>query len=160
TCAIRENAENKVFGEIGHLKPLKLENPDLIIGVCGCMSQQESVVNRILQKHQQVDLIFGTHNIHRLPNLVQEAMFSKAQVVEEWSQEGDIIVTLAKVRHRTVIAWVHIMYGCDTVCTDWSVPMTRGKERSRRPEDIIQEVRHFAAQGYQEVTLLGQNVNA
>src|SRR5699024_12778566 len=82
-----ENAENKVFGEIGHLKPLKLENPDLIIGVCGCMSQQESVVNRILQKHQQVDLIFGTHNIHRLPNLVQEAMFSKAQVVEVRSEE-------------------------------------------------------------------------
>src|SRR5699024_11688766 len=91
TCANRQNAENKVFGEIGHLNPLKIENPDLIIGVCGCMSKQESVVNRILQKYQQVDLIFGTHNIHRLPNLVQEAMFSKAQVVEVWSKEGDII---------------------------------------------------------------------
>src|SRR5699024_4457675 len=88
TCAIRENAENRVFGEIGHLKPLKVENPDLIIGVCGCMSQEESVVNRILQKHPQVDLIFGTHNIHRLPNLVEEAMFSKAQVIEVWSKEG------------------------------------------------------------------------
>src|SRR5699024_1653561 len=80
TCAIRENAENKVFGELGHLKPLKLENPDLIVGVCGCMSQQESVVNKILQKHQHVDLIFGTHNIHRIPNLIEEAMYSKAQV--------------------------------------------------------------------------------
>lgn len=160
TCAIRENAENKVFGEIGHLKPLKLENPDLIIGVCGCMSQQESVVNRILQKHQQVDLIFGTHNIHRLPNLVQEAMFSKAQVVEVWSKEGDIIENLPKVRHGKIKAWVNIMYGCDKFCTYCIVPMTRGKERSRRPEDIIQEVRHLAAQGYQEVTLLGQNVNA
>src|SRR5699024_8059054 len=160
TCATRENAENKVFGEIGHLKPLKLENPDLIIGVCGCMSQQESVVNRILQKHQQVDIIFGTHNIHRLPNLVQEAMFSKAQVIEVWSKEGDIIENLPKVCHSKIKAWVKIMYGCDKFCTYCIVQMTRGKERSRRPEDIIQEVRHLAAQGYQEVTLLGQNVNA
>src|SRR5699024_10991883 len=94
TCAIRENAENKVFGEIGHLKPLKVENPDLIIGVCGCMSQRETVVNRIMKKHPQVDLIFGTHNIHRIPHLIQEAMFSKAQVVEVWSKEGDIIENL------------------------------------------------------------------
>lgn len=160
TCAIRENAENKVFGEIGHLKPLKLENPDMIIGVCGCMSQQESVVNRIMQKHQQVDLIFGTHNIHRLPELIKEAMFSKAQVVEVWSKEGDIIENLPKVRHGKIKAWVNIMYGCDKFCTYCIVPITRGKERSRKPEDIIQEVRHLAAQGYKEITLLGQNVNA
>lgn len=160
TCAIRENAENKVFGELGHLKRLKLEKPDLIIGVCGCMSQQESVVNRIMQKHQQVDLIFGTHNIHRLPDLIKEAMFSKVQVVEVWSKEGDIIENLPKVRHGQIKAWVNIMYGCDKFCTYCIVPMTRGKERSRRPEDIIREVRHLAAQGYQEVTLLGQNVNA
>src|SRR5699024_8302796 len=132
TSAIRENAENKVFGDIGHLNPLKLENPDLIIGVCDCMSQQESVVNRNLQKHQQVDLIFGTHNIHRLPNLVQEAMFSKAQVIEVWSKEGDIIENLPKVRHGKIKAWVNIMYGCDKFCTYCIVPMTRGKERSRR----------------------------
>lgn len=160
TCAIRENAENKVFGEIGHLKPLKLENPDLIIGVCGCMSQQESVVNKILKKHQHVDLVFGTHNIHRLPHLIKEAMFSKAQVVEVWSKEGDIIENLPKARLGKIKAWVNIMYGCDKFCTYCIVPMTRGKERSRHPEDIIQEVRHLAAQGYQEVTLLGQNVNA
>lgn len=160
TCAIRENAENKVFGEIGHLKPLKMEKPDLILGVCGCMSQEESVVNRIMKKHQHVDLIFGTHNIHRLPHLVKEAMFSKAQVVEVWSKEGDIIENLPKVRKGKIKAWVNIMYGCDKFCTYCIVPMTRGKERSRRPEDIIQEVRHLAAQGYQEITLLGQNVNA
>ncbi|MCP8616444.1 tRNA (N6-isopentenyl adenosine(37)-C2)-methylthiotransferase MiaB [Salirhabdus salicampi] len=160
TCAIRENAENKVFGEIGHLKPLKLENPNLIIGVCGCMSQEESVVNRILQKHQHVDLIFGTHNIHRLPQLVKEAMFGKEMVVEVWSKEGDIIENLPKKREGKIKAWVNIMYGCDKFCTYCIVPYTRGKERSRRPEDIIQEVRHLAAQGYQEVTLLGQNVNA
>lgn len=160
TCAIRENAENRVFGEIGHLKPIKMENPDLIIGVCGCMSQEESVVNRILQKHPFVDMIFGTHNIHRLPQLLKEAMFSKEMVVEVWSKEGDIIENLPKVRKGNIKAWVNIMYGCDKFCTYCIVPYTRGKERSRLPEDIIQEVRHLAAQGYQEVTLLGQNVNA
>ncbi|UFU01105.1 tRNA (N6-isopentenyl adenosine(37)-C2)-methylthiotransferase MiaB [Radiobacillus kanasensis] len=160
TCAIRENAENKVFGEIGHLKPLKQENPDVIIGVCGCMSQEESVVNRILKKHPFIDLIFGTHNIHRLPQLLKEAMFSKAMVVEVWSKEGDIIENLPKVRKGKIKGWVNIMYGCDKFCTYCIVPYTRGKERSRLPEDIIQEVRHLAAQGYKEITLLGQNVNA
>ncbi|GGP12507.1 tRNA (N6-isopentenyl adenosine(37)-C2)-methylthiotransferase MiaB [Oceanobacillus neutriphilus] len=160
TCAIRENAENKVFGEIGHLKPLKLEKPDLIIGVCGCMSQEESVVDRILKKHQHIDLIFGTHNIHRLPHLVKEALFGKEMIVEVWSKEGDIIENLPKVRKGKIKAWVNIMYGCDKFCTYCIVPMTRGKERSRHPQDIIQEVRHLVAQGYQEVTLLGQNVNA
>lgn len=160
TCAIRENAANKVFGEIGHLKPLKLEKPDLILGVCGCMSQQETVVNRIMEKHQHVDLIFGTHNIHRLPELIKESFFSKEKVVEVWSKEGDIIENLPKVRHGKIKAWVNIMYGCDKFCTYCIVPMTRGKERSRKPEDIIQEVRHLAANGYQEITLLGQNVNA
>ncbi len=160
TCAIRENAENKVFGEIGALKSLKRERPDLLIGVCGCMSQEESVVNRILQKHPQVDMIFGTHNIHRLPNILKEAYFSKEMVIEVWSKEGDVIENLPKVRNGKVKAWVNIMYGCDKFCTYCIVPFTRGKERSRYPEDIIQEVRELAAAGYQEVTLLGQNVNA
>ncbi|WLR52411.1 tRNA (N6-isopentenyl adenosine(37)-C2)-methylthiotransferase MiaB [Bacillus tianshenii] len=160
TCAIRENAENKVFGEIGHLKPLKKQNPDLLLGVCGCMSQEESVVNKINQKYPWVDMIFGTHNIHRLPQIVKEAMFSKERVVEVWSKEGDVIENLPKVRQGNIKAWVNIMYGCDKFCTYCIVPYTRGKERSRRPDDIIQEVRHLAAQGYQEITLLGQNVNA
>ncbi|SDB89310.1 tRNA-i(6)A37 thiotransferase enzyme MiaB [Pelagirhabdus alkalitolerans] len=160
TCAIRENAENKVFGELGHMKSLKVENPDLILGVCGCMSQEESVVNRILKKHPFVDMIFGTHNIHRLPSLVKEAMFSKAMVVEVWSKEGDIIENLPKARKGNIKAWVNIMYGCDKFCTYCIVPYTRGKERSRLPEDIIEEVRHLAANGYKEITLLGQNVNA
>ncbi|GAB4072641.1 tRNA (N6-isopentenyl adenosine(37)-C2)-methylthiotransferase MiaB [Barrientosiimonas marina] len=160
TCAIRENAENKVFGEIGHLKALKRENPDLILGVCGCMSQEEGVVNRILKKHPQIDLIFGTHNIHRLPQLIKDAIFGKEKVIEVWSKEGDIIENLPKARKGSVKAWVNIMYGCDKFCTYCIVPMTRGKERSRHPEDIIQEVRHLTAQGYKEVTLLGQNVNA
>lgn len=159
TCAIRENAEDKVFGELGHLKALKVENPELIIGVCGCMSQEESVVNRLLQSHAFVDLIFGTHNIHRLPQLLQDAYFSKELVVEVWSKEGDIIENMPKKRDG-MRAWVNIMYGCDKFCTYCIVPYTRGKERSRRPEDVIAEVRQLAREGYQEVTLLGQNVNA
>ncbi|MCP3739202.1 tRNA (N6-isopentenyl adenosine(37)-C2)-methylthiotransferase MiaB [Rossellomorea sp. BNER] len=160
TCAIRENAENKVFGEIGHLVHLKRENPELLIGICGCMSQEESVVNRILKKHRHVDIIFGTHNIHRLPNILKDAYMSKEMVVEVWSKEGDVIENLPKVRRGNIKAWVNIMYGCDKFCTYCIVPYTRGKERSRRPEEIIQEVRQLAAQGYQEITLLGQNVNA
>ncbi|UCZ51647.1 tRNA (N6-isopentenyl adenosine(37)-C2)-methylthiotransferase MiaB [Bacillus shivajii] len=160
TCAIRENAENKVFGEIGHLKALKRERPELIIGVCGCMSQEESVVNKILEKHQQVDLIFGTHNIHRLPTLIKNAIFNKEMVIEVWSKEGDIIENMPRARKGQIQGWVNIMYGCDKFCTYCIVPYTRGKERSRRPEDIIEEVRHLARNGYKEITLLGQNVNA
>ncbi|REK76590.1 tRNA (N6-isopentenyl adenosine(37)-C2)-methylthiotransferase MiaB [Paenibacillus paeoniae] len=159
TCAIRENAEDKVFGELGHLKVLKTEKPGLLLGVCGCMSQEESVVGRILQKHSFVDMIFGTHNIHRLPHLLQNAYYSKELVVEVWSKEGDIIENMPKKREG-MRAWVNIMYGCDKFCTYCIVPYTRGKERSRRPEDVIAEVRELARQGYKEVTLLGQNVNA
>ncbi|WAA13523.1 tRNA (N6-isopentenyl adenosine(37)-C2)-methylthiotransferase MiaB [Fervidibacillus halotolerans] len=160
TCAIRENAENRVFGELGHLKSLKLEKPDLLLGVCGCMAQEEGVVNRILQKYQHVDMVFGTHNIHRLPYILKEAYMSKEMVVEVWSKEGNVVENLPKLRKGNIKAWVNIMYGCDKFCTYCIVPYTRGKERSRRPEDIIQEVRELAAKGYQEITLLGQNVNA
>ncbi|GMX62077.1 tRNA (N6-isopentenyl adenosine(37)-C2)-methylthiotransferase MiaB [Paenibacillus elgii] len=159
TCAVRENAEDKVFGELGHLKHLKIEKPSLILGVCGCMSQEESVVNRILKKHPFVDLIFGTHNIHRLPFLLKEAMFSKEMVIEVWSKEGDIIENLPKKREG-IKAWVNIMYGCDKFCTYCIVPYTRGKERSRLPQDVIAEVRDLARQGFKEIMLLGQNVNA
>jgi tRNA-2-methylthio-N6-dimethylallyladenosine synthase len=160
TCAVRENAEDKVFGELGRLKRLKLENPELVLGVCGCMSQEESVVNKILQSYPHVDLIFGTHNIHRLPFLLREALMSKEMVIEVWSKEGDIIENMPKLRTDGLKAWVNIMYGCDKFCTYCIVPYTRGKERSRLPEDIIAEVRDLARQGYKEITLLGQNVNA
>lgn len=159
TCAIRENAEDRVFGELGHLKSLKLEKPGLILGVCGCMAQEESVVSAIMQKHAHVDLIFGTHNIHRLPKLLEEAYFNKEMVIEVWSKEGDIIENLPKKREG-LKAWVNIMYGCDKFCTYCIVPYTRGKERSRLPEDVIAEVRELARQGFKEITLLGQNVNA
>ncbi len=159
TCAIRENAEDRVFGELGHLKTLKLERPGLLLGVCGCMAQEEGVVNRIMQKHNFVDMIFGTHNIHRLPQLVQGALFSKEMVVEVWSKEGDIVENLPKKR-QGMRGWVNIMYGCDKFCTYCIVPYTRGKERSRLPQDVIAEVRELARQGFKEITLLGQNVNA
>ncbi|RXT15196.1 tRNA (N6-isopentenyl adenosine(37)-C2)-methylthiotransferase MiaB [Ammoniphilus sp. CFH 90114] len=160
TCAIRENAEDKVFGHLGALKAVKLERPEMIIGVCGCMSQDESVVNRILQKYQHVDLIFGTHNIHRLPILLRDSLYSKEMVVEVWAKEGDVIENMPKVREGGLKAWVNIMYGCDKFCTYCIVPYTRGKERSRLPEDVVSEVRELARQGYKEITLLGQNVNA
>ena len=160
TCAIRENAENRVFGELGRLKPLKVNNPDMILAICGCMSQEESVVDKVLKTYQQVDLIFGTHNIHRLPEYLHEALISKERVVEVWSGEGDIVENMPRRRANAVKGWVNIMYGCDEFCTYCIVPYTRGKERSRLPEDVIKEVQELAAAGYKEVTLLGQNVNA
>jgi len=160
TCAIRENAENRIWGELGRLKAYKREHPDLILGLAGCMSQEENVVERVLKKYQHVDIIFGTHNIHQLPQYIETAMFAKERVVEVYSQEGDIIENLPKVRTHKFKAWVNIMFGCDEFCTYCIVPYTRGKERSRSKAEIIAEVKELAALGYKEVTLLGQNVNA
>lgn len=160
TCAIRENAENKVFGEIGNLKALKQQRPDLILAVCGCMMQEERVVQRILSTYHQVDLIFGTHNIHRLPSLLYHAYLSKERTVEVFSQEGSIIENLPSRRFGESKAWVNIMYGCDKFCTYCIVPYTRGKERSRKMEDILLEIADLKASGFREITLLGQNVNA
>ena len=160
TCAIRENAENKVFGELGRLKAYKQKNPDLILGVCGCMSQEERVVNKLLKKYQYVDLIFGTHNIHRLPEYLHDAYMNKERVIEVWSQEGDIVEHLPVKREGNIKAWVNITYGCDEFCTYCIVPYTRGKERSRNPEAILSEIGKLADDGYKEVTLLGQNVNS
>ncbi len=160
TCAIRENAENKVFGELGRLKAYKLRKPDLILGVCGCMSQEEKVVNSILQKYQHVDLVFGTHNIHHLPEYLRDAYMNKERVIEVWSQEGDVVEHMPVSREGNIKAWVNIMYGCDEFCTYCIVPFTRGKERSRKPKDILAEINELANQGFKEVTLLGQNVNA
>ncbi|MEO4332358.1 tRNA (N6-isopentenyl adenosine(37)-C2)-methylthiotransferase MiaB [Staphylococcus aureus] len=144
----------------GILEALGYQATTDINTVCGCMSQEESVVNKILKSYQNVDMIFGTHNIHHLPEILEEAYLSKAMVVEVWSKEGDVIENLPKVREGNIKAWVNIMYGCDKFCTYCIVPFTRGKERSRRPEDIIDEVRELAREGYKEITLLGQNVNS
>jgi len=160
TCAIRENAENRVFGELGRLKKYKRNNPDLILGVAGCMPQEEDVVDKILKKVQHVDLVFGTHNIYKLPEYLEQVLLSKERVIEVFSEEGSIVENMPKIREHTKKAWVNIMFGCDEFCTYCIVPYTRGKERSRDPKHILREVEELVDQGYQEVTLLGQNVNS
>lgn len=160
TCAIRKNAEDKVLGEIGHFKQLAQEREDLVIGVCGCMAQEEGIVETLLTTYRHVNLIFGTHNLHRLPELLYKVMASREKCVEVYSKEGDVIENLPVRRFGKHKAWVNIMYGCDKFCTYCIVPYTRGKERSRQMEDILEEVRTLKAEGYREVTLLGQNVNA
>ena len=160
TCAIRENAENRVWGELGRLKAFKRHNPNLILALSGCMAQEENVVNRILKTYHHVDIVFGTHNIHKIPDYIQTAMFSKERVIEVYSEEGNVVENLPKVRNHQKKAWVNIMFGCDEFCTYCIVPYTRGTERSRFKEDVIQEVKELKEQGFLEVTLLGQNVNA
>jgi len=160
TCAVRENAENRVFGELGRLKQFKKNNPDLILGVCGCMTQEEKVVERILKSFQYVDLVFGTHNIYKLPEYLETVVLSKEKVIEVFSEEGSIVENIPRVRANTRKAWVNIMYGCDEFCTYCIVPYTRGKERSRNKDDIINEIKELIKEGYKEVTLLGQNVNS
>ena len=160
TCAIRENAEQKVFGKIGNIKNLKQKNEDVILAICGCMAQEESVVNAIMTKYPHVDLVFGTHNLHRLPQLLESAMASQKTVVEVWSKEGDVVEDVPVVRNDQFKAWVNIMYGCDKFCTYCIVPYTRGKERSRKMEDILAEVNDLKAKGNQEITLLGKKLNA
>lgn len=160
TCAVRKNAEDKALGELGLLKRLKLTNPDLILGMCGCMAQEEEIVATILKKFPYVDLVFGTHNIHRLPELLYQAMMNKERTIEVFSKEGEVIENLPVKRFGKYKAWVNIMYGCDKFCTYCIVPYTRGKERSRRMEDIIEEIQVLKNEGFKEVTLLGQNVNS
>ncbi len=160
TCAIRENAEERVFGELGRLQKYKKQNEEMIIGICGCMPQEEKIVNTIKQKYRQVDIIFGTHNISSLPEYLYDKMITSKKSIEVLSIEGDIYEGIPVVRDHPKKAWVNIMYGCDEFCTYCIVPYTRGKERSRRPEAIINEVKKLAQDGYIEVTLLGQNVNA
>ena len=159
TCAIRENAHDKVFGFLGRCKHLKQEKKDLIIGLCGCMAQEESVVNEILSKHKYIDIVFGTHNINELPNMLIEK--TNKQNINVYSKEGEVIeVGNLYKRDSKYVAWVNIMYGCDKFCTYCIVPFTRGKQRSRKSEDILKEVIDLKNNGYKEVTLLGQNVNA
>ncbi len=160
TCAIRENAHNKVFGMIGRIKHMKETKPEMMVGLCGCMAQEESVVDEILEKYRWLDVVFGTHNIHQLPRILKEAMVTKKLNVDVLSIEGDIIENVPVKRDHPYKAWVNIMYGCDKFCTYCIVPYTRGKQRSRKPHFIIEEVKELINAGYKEVTLLGQNVNA
>lgn len=157
TCAIRENAHDKVFGYLGRCKHIK-EQRNLIICLCGCMAQEESVTTEIREKYPYVDIVFGTHNIHELPKLILN--HQKKQDIEVYSIEGNVYENIPYKRDSKISAWVNIMYGCDKFCTYCIVPYTRGKQRSRKSIDIIDEVNDLVKCGYQEITLLGQNVNA
>lgn len=160
TCCVRENAELKLLGNIGALKHLKQNNPELILIVCGCMMQQEHIVQLIRSKYKHVDIIFGTHSLHRLPEMLDEAIKNRNIVVNIDDCEGHIIEGYPIRRKDISKAWVSIMYGCNNFCSYCIVPYVRGRERSRRPEDIIEEIEGLARRGFKEVTLLGQNVNS
>ena len=160
TCAIRENAHNKVKGYLGRTKHLKEERPDILVGICGCMAQEEIVVDEIMKKYKWLDIVFGTHNIHKLPQVLEQRIKTNSQEIEVESIEGDIVENIPVKRDSKYKAWINIMYGCDKFCTYCIVPYTRGKQRSRKKEFIIKEVEDLIKDGYKEVTLLGQNVNA
>lgn len=159
TCAIRANAENKVFGELGRIKQYKDARPGMKIAVGGCMPQEEAVVEKLLRTYGQVDIVFGTHNLHELPLLLARAE-AGTRIVDVRSVEGGIVEDVPRLRPVRHKAWVNIMFGCDEFCTYCIVPYTRGKERSRRPEDVLAEVGRLVSEGVREITLLGQNVNA
>jgi len=158
TCAIRENAHDKVFGFLGRCKHIKRDKPELIIAIGGCMSQEESVANELKNKHPYVDIVFGTHNINELPKMILDC--NHKQNISVYSFEGNVYENIEYSRDSKITAWVNIMYGCDKFCTYCIVPYTRGKQRSRKMDKILEEVLKLKAEGYQEITLLGQNVNA
>ena len=160
TCSIRENAHNKAFGMLGRLKHLKATKKDLLIGLCGCMAQEASVVEEIMEKYKYVNFVFGTHNLYELPEIIDKAIEENKQQIEVYSREGDLVEGLPVVRANSYKAYVNIIYGCNKFCTYCIVPYTRGRERSRRKEDILSEIDELVSAGYKEVTLLGQNVNA
>ena len=160
TCSIRENAHNKAFGMLGRLKHLKAQKKDLIVGLCGCMAQEASVVEEIIKKYPWVNFVFGTHNMYQLPNIIDRAIEENKQQIEVFSKEGDLVEGLPVIRTNNYKAYVNIIYGCNKFCTYCIVPYTRGRERSRAKEDILKEVDELIKDGYKEITLLGQNVNA
>ena len=160
TCSIRENAHNKAFGMLGRLKHIKEKRPDLVVALCGCMAQEEVVINEILKKYRHVNFVFGTHNLYDLPRLLYENSETNKTNVCVLSEEGDVIEGLPVRRVNKFKAYVNIIYGCDKFCTYCIVPYTRGKQRSRLMEDILEEVNELKDNGCMEVTLLGQNVNA
>ncbi len=158
TCAIRENAHDKLYGFLGRCKHAKKLDDSIIIGICGCMAQEEGVVKELMKKHPYVDIVFGTHNIHELQDLILER--NSKQNIRVYSCEGNVYENISYKRDSNIKAWVNIQYGCDKFCTYCIVPYTRGKQRSRKSKEIIKEVKDLVKDGYKEVTLLGQNVNA
>lgn len=160
TCAVREHAEDRVFGNVGSLKSYKREHPDTIIALCGCMMQQKHIAEKIKMSYPFVDLVFGTHVIHQLPELLYRAMTGRKRVFEIPDMDGAIAEGIPVKRDNDAKAWLPIMYGCNNFCTYCIVPYVRGRERSREKSDIVNEFRELVDQGYKEITLLGQNVNS
>ena len=160
TCAIRENAEDKVFGNIGNLKQLKADNPSMLVILCGCMTEQPHVVEKLKKSFPYVDLVFGTHSHHLLASLIESCLKKRKRIFEVREDDGCIAEGIESKRDGSVKAWLSIMYGCDNFCSYCVVPYVRGRERSRRPEHILAEARQLVAQGYKDITLLGQNVNS
>ncbi len=160
TCAIREHAEDRVFGNAGALKPIKKVNPDLIIGLCGCMTQQASVAERLKRSFPFIDIVFGTHVSHKLPEFIYTVLCTGKRVIDITDSEGNIVEGLPVKRDGTFKAWVPIMYGCNNFCSYCIVPYVRGRERSRDFDTVINEVKGLVESGYKEITLLGQNVNS
>ncbi len=158
TCAVRDNAEKRVYGNIGALKAFKDKKPGMLIGICGCMAQQQHVAQHVKKRFPFVDFVFGTGALHRLPQILYSA--EKQRVFDTEMKDGEIVENLPHNRQSTVTATVSVMYGCNNFCTYCVVPHVRGRERSREPGDILREVEGLAAQGCREVTLLGQNVNS
>lgn len=159
TCCIRENAEEKLFGKLGELKNIKAKN-NMIICVGGCMSQEQHVVEKIKQSYNFVDVIFGTHNLHKLPEMIMQRIEENKKQIDVWDIDGIVVENLPIKRTSEKNALVTIMYGCNNFCSYCIVPYTRGRERSRKPEDILREIKKLAAEGYKEIMLLGQNVNS
>ncbi|NLV76638.1 MAG: tRNA (N6-isopentenyl adenosine(37)-C2)-methylthiotransferase MiaB [Tissierellia bacterium] len=160
TCLVRENAELKVYGQLGALKGLKRQNPDLIIALCGCMMQREEIREIILSKYKHVDIIFGTNNIHKLPQLIHRYEQTGDTIVDIIEDSREIVEDINANRMYSYKAFVNIMYGCNNFCTYCIVPYTRGREKSREPKNIINEIKELTSKGYKEITLLGQNVNS
>lgn len=160
TCSVRDNADKRFFGVLGQLKKIKEKNSQAVVAVCGCMMQQQHIVDTVKEKYPWVDIVFGTHNIHELPRLLKNVLSEKEKVVDVWQDGGDIVEGLPTRREYSYKSYVNIMYGCNNFCTYCIVPYTRGRERSRKPEDIVKEIKALVADGVKEVTLLGQNVNS
>ncbi len=160
TCCIRENAENHAFGNIGALKKLKKQNPNLLIAVGGCMTQEKGKTEILKKKFPFIDIMFGTLNLEELESLILRKKNQKKRVIEIREKEGEIVEFTDAYRTSFPNAWVNIMYGCNNFCSYCIVPYVRGRERSRKPENILNEVKQLVAEGYKEITLLGQNVNS
>lgn len=160
TCAVREHAEDRVFGNVGMLKSYKRQNPDVIIACCGCMMQQQHIADKIKKSFPFVDLVFGTHVVYRLPELLYNALTRKKRVFELPDMDGAIAEGVPVLRDNDKKAWLPIMYGCNNFCSYCIVPYVRGRERSREAADVISEAKKLIEKGYKEITLLGQNVNS